>query len=351
MRSCSPSTSGFTSRAHLFSCTATIKVRVSRRLSRAAPPHAPAGTTMASSSSRQISAGCALSSPSRSDGARLRFTRTHGKNVKPSSSAQLRGESSGSRSRVGRAGAWAHGTRNSFEIRCEMMASAPPMASTPEPARYACSIASSSSSGKRATTAMAVQPASTSLRAAARSASGRRSVPQEAPAGDIAISTPTGTSVVVYAATLTPSVARAASAACRWRRRRSSSIPASSSRPTRWLVEGRSPHRPAANSSSAYPSTYCIASCGQVSIAPFITLGCVTSRSTTAVNALATGRASPAYPPIDAPIPVGTSSAAVYPPCVRGRPAPAPSSCAPSCARGAAPDLTICWTACCASFA
>ena len=95
--------------------------------------------------------------------------------------------------------------------------------------------------------------------AAARGSSAPRSsvpgfctLPHDAPAGDMLISTPTGASVVA-APTSTPSVARHASAACRWRVRSSGSIAASSSSPTRWLVAGRKPQRPAANSSSAYP--------------------------------------------------------------------------------------------------
>lgn len=153
-----------------------------------------------------------------------------------------------------------------------MIASTPPTSSTPPPARYDASIASSSS-GKRATTAIAVHPASRSRSAARSSASGRRSVPQLAPAGDMRSSTPSGASVVTLAATLMPSVARHASAACTWRSRRLGSMPLSSSRPTRCAATGRRPHRPAANSSSAKPSTYHSASEGQYSIAPFITFG------------------------------------------------------------------------------
>lgn len=43
---------------------------------------------------------------------------------------------------------------------------------------------------------------------------------------------------------------------------------------------------PAQNSSSAYPSTYCIPGWGQLSIAPFMTFGCVTKLSTTEDMAL-----------------------------------------------------------------
>ena len=248
------SRSALTSRAQRFSSTATTSARESRSESTAAPPHASAGTTIASMSSRQRSPARGASPGATSEGARPRLTRTQGRKVWPSSSAHARGASSSSTSSGPSAGACAHGSRSSRVIRWEMIASAPPTASTPAPARYAASISSSSSSGKRATTAIAVQPAARSSSAPRSSVPGFCTLPHDAPAGDMLISTPTGASVVAYAPTSTPSVARHASAACRWRVRSSGSIAASSSSPTRWLVAGRKPQRPAANSSSAYPS-------------------------------------------------------------------------------------------------
>ena len=150
----------------------------------------------------------------------------------------------GSTSSGGRPGACAQGTRSSAVTRCEMMASAPPTASTPQPCRYACSISGSSSSGNRATTATAVHPAyscvcvwgecwavchrsagsldrkhsrrtSTRRFAARRMVSGRLTRPHEAPPGDMASPTPTSSSVTTYSDTVSPSVARAPSATCR----------------------------------------------------------------------------------------------------------------------------------------
>lgn len=52
------------------------------------------------------------------------------------------------------------------------------------------------------------------------------------------------------------------------------------------------PHLPAQNSSKAYPSTYCIPGCGQLSMAPFMTFGWVTKLSTTDDMALFSQTAS-----------------------------------------------------------
>ena len=56
-----------------------------------------------------------------------------------------------------------------------------------------------------------------------------------------------------------------------------------------------------------------MADAGQYSEAPFITLGCVIRVSVTALSRRQEGKASPAYPPMEAPIPVGTIIKDVYP--------------------------------------
>mmetsp|Transcript_33383 Transcript_33383/g.87911 ORF Transcript_33383/g.87911 Transcript_33383/m.87911 type:complete len:214 (-) Transcript_33383:137-778(-) len=129
------SASAVTSSAQMFSSTATTSVRLASSAMAAGPPQAPAGTTIASTSSLQMSPGSARSEPSSSDGARARLAKMHGRKVWPSSSAHARGESSGSRSSGPKAGACAQGRPSSLVTRCEMIASTPPTASTPLPAR------------------------------------------------------------------------------------------------------------------------------------------------------------------------------------------------------------------------
>mmetsp|Transcript_65200 Transcript_65200/g.180799 ORF Transcript_65200/g.180799 Transcript_65200/m.180799 type:complete len:233 (+) Transcript_65200:388-1086(+) len=225
-----------------------------QRLKTALPPQADRGATTASTCCAHSAApprgSCASDTI---EGARRKLARTHGKNVYPSSSAQARGLTSSSTSMGASAGAWAHGIRSSCVTRCDSRASAPPTASTPVPCRYASSMSSSSSSGNLATIARALHPASRRRRDARSNESGRFTVPHDAPEGVISSSTPSGTSVVSRPAMSIPSVARAASAACRWRSRSSSSMPASSTSPMRWLPvrTGARPQRPAAHSSSA----------------------------------------------------------------------------------------------------
>mmetsp|Transcript_37810 Transcript_37810/g.122241 ORF Transcript_37810/g.122241 Transcript_37810/m.122241 type:complete len:243 (-) Transcript_37810:638-1366(-) len=130
-----PSRSGDTAMAHVFSSTPTTSVSEAASARTAAPPHASAGTTRASRESRHKSPGRGLSEPSSKLGARARLARTHGKKVWPSSSAHARGARPGSSPSAGSAGACAHGSLSSLVMRWEMIASAPPIASTPSPAR------------------------------------------------------------------------------------------------------------------------------------------------------------------------------------------------------------------------
>mmetsp|Transcript_8806 Transcript_8806/g.16902 ORF Transcript_8806/g.16902 Transcript_8806/m.16902 type:complete len:280 (-) Transcript_8806:398-1237(-) len=255
-----PRSAGETRMSVAFSSTATTSAPgVAPSAKAAGPPQADSGRTAASMSPANSPAAAsradsASGGAGSSRGARRKLANTQGRKVWPSSSAQARGATAGSASRGSSPGACAQGIFSSCTTRWLKMASAPPTASTPPPSRYACSIAGSSSSGKRATRAIAVQPPSSASRRAPRSTvPGSSTAPQEAPPGDMRSVTPMGASVTAYSATSTPSVARAARAACTCRRRMSSSMAASSSSPILLLprTTGSSPQFPLATSSRA----------------------------------------------------------------------------------------------------
>ena len=71
------------------------------------------------------------------------------------------------------------------------------------------------------------------------------------------------------------------------------------------------PRAPSSSRVMMLPSTYSVLAGRSIMSEAFTTLGWVISVSQTEANSAATGAASPAWPPISAPIPVGTSRTAL----------------------------------------